>query len=231
MLGRQNSDFSSRSPPFFFEPPKNFPAAGKLDFCPTKIFSSNENISVVWLNVLHAMFYLVQKVFKVWSKFIFNFVKYVFRFKYRNRRTVVDATINPESKGAIIKLFLILDYLPHIKRYAHLCNAFCVVCFTLLRRWCPFTLLLYAFAQMNEDSFQKLKQNLQTHSTVQPNCGEKSCLKRNAGGPNGWTILRPKVQRKPKPKKPKPKAPKRKVPPGGSPSGKKRKQGNWSKQL
>ena len=69
------------------------------------------------------MFYLVQKVFKVWSKFIFNFVKYVFRFKYRNRRTVVDATINPESKGAIIKLFLILDYLPHIKRYAHLCKA------------------------------------------------------------------------------------------------------------
>ena len=79
---------------------------------------------------------------------------------------------------------------------------------------------------LNEDSVKKLKQKLQTHSTVQPNCGEKSCLKRNAGGPNGWTILRPKVKRKPKPKKPKPKAPKRKVPPGGSPSGKRRKQGN-----
>ena len=84
---------------------------------------------------------------------------------------------------------------------------------------------------LNEDSVKKLKQKLQTHSTVQPNCGEKSCLKRNAGGPNGWTILRAKVKRKPKPKKPKPKAPKRKVPPGGSPSGKKRKQGNLSKQL
>ena len=68
----------------------------------TKIFSSSENISVVRLNVLHAMFCLVQKVFKVWSKFIFNFVKYVFRFKHRNRRTVVGATINPERKGAII---------------------------------------------------------------------------------------------------------------------------------
>ena len=88
--------FRLAPPPLFFsEPPKNFPAAGKLDFCPTKIFSSNENISVVWLNVLHAMFYLVQKVFKVWSKFIFNFVKYVFRFKYRNRRTVVDAKSTP----------------------------------------------------------------------------------------------------------------------------------------
>ena len=80
---------------------------------------------------------------------------------------------------------------------------------------------------LNEDSVQKLKQKLQTHSTVQPDCGEKSCLKRNAGGPNGWTILRPKVKRKPKPKKPKPNvSPKRKVPPGDSPSGKRRKQGN-----
>ena len=69
------------------------------------------------------------------------------------------------------------------------------------------------------------------HSTVQPNCGEKICLKRNAGGPNGWNSLRPKVKRKPKPKKPKPKAQKRKVPPGGSPSGKRRKQGDRSKQL
>ena len=60
--------FRLAPPPLFFsEPPKNFPAAGKLDFCPTKIFSSSENISVVRLNVLHAMFYLVQKFFQVWS--------------------------------------------------------------------------------------------------------------------------------------------------------------------
>ena len=68
----------------------------------TKTFFSSENISVVRLNVLHAMLYLVQKVFKVWSELIFNFVKYVFRFKHRNRRTVVGATINPKRKGTII---------------------------------------------------------------------------------------------------------------------------------
>ena len=67
---------------------------------------------------------------------------------------------------------------------------------------------------LNEDSVKKLQCVLTTHSTVQPNCGEQSCMRRNAGGNDGWTIKRPKKQKiskeKPKPKlnprlKPKPK--------------------------
>ena len=141
----------------------------------------------------------------------FNFVKYVLRFKHRERRRVVGATINPERKSVCMNrnMKCTSPIEPVYFRFENSEN----IC-----AWCS--------KPLNEDSVKKLKQKLQTHSTVQPNCGEKSCLKRNAGGPNGWTILRPKVKRKPKPKKPKPKAPKRKVPPGGSPSGKRRKQGN-----
>ena len=41
---------------------------------------------------------------------------------------------------------------------------------------------------LNEDSVKKLQCVLTTHSTVQPNCGEQSCMRRNAGGSDGWTI-------------------------------------------
>eukprot|EP00493_Phyllostaurus_siculus_P009652 UN09777 len=38
---------------------------------------------VLRINVLHAMSYLVEKVFKVWSEFVLYFVKYILRFKER----------------------------------------------------------------------------------------------------------------------------------------------------
>ena len=82
---------------------------------------------------------------------------------------------------------------------------------------------------LNEDLKKRLASKKETHSTVQPNCGEHGCLLRNAGGENGWTIQRAITKRrKPKPKlmpKPKPKAQKPEKTPGGSPSGKKRKEG------
>ena len=62
---------------------------------------------------------------------------------------------------------------------------------------------------LNEDLIKRLASKKETHSTVQPNCGEHGCLIRNAGGENGWTVKRPITKkRKPKPK-PKPKAQKR----------------------
>ena len=80
---------------------------------------------------------------------------------------------------------------------------------------------------LNEDLKKRLASKKETHSTIQPNCGEHCCLLRNAGGENGWTIQRAITKRrKPKPKlmpKPNTKAHKRKRTPGGSPSGKKRK--------
>ena len=181
------------------------------------------------------MLYLVQKVFKVWSELIVNFVKYVFRFKHRNRGTVVGATINPERNISDMDDFTcecnISGDLTEALKAKGVCmnrNMKCTSPIEPVYFRCENSEKICAWCSkpLNEDSVKKLKQKLQTHSTVQPNCGEKSCLKRNAGGPNGWTILRPKVKRKTKPKKPKPKAPKRKVPPGGSPSGKRRKQGN-----
>ena len=70
---------------------------------------------------------------------------------------------------------------------------------------------------LNEDLKKRLASKKETHSTVQPNCGEHGCLIRNAGGEDGWTTLRPITKkRKPKPKlkpKAKPKAQKR-TPPG-----------------
>ena len=88
---------------------------------------------------------------------------------------------------------------------------------------------------LNEDSINELQSSLKTHSTVQPNCGERKCLKRNPGGLQGWTIKRPKRQ-KPKPKpnpkrkpnsKPKPKSKgkgqKRGGPPADKPPEKRRK--------
>ena len=100
---------------------------------------------------------------------------------------------------------------------------------------------------LNEDSVKKLQCVLTTHSTVQPNCGEHSCMRRNAGGSDGWTIKRPKKTKiskekpKPKPKpslkpKPKPKTKpkpnsrdkprgsKRRGPPEGQPPGKRKKE-------
>ena len=86
---------------------------------------------------------------------------------------------------------------------------------------------------LSEDSVQKLKHVLTTHSTVQPNCGEHGCLRRNCGGTDGWTIKRPKKQKTSKPKpKPKPKlkakskakGKKRKKPSGGEPPEKRRKE-------
>ena len=44
-------------------------------------------------------------------------------------------------------------------------------------------------------SVKKLQRVLTTHLTVQPNCGEQGCLRRNAGGSDGWTIKRPKKPR------------------------------------
>ena len=83
---------------------------------------------------------------------------------------------------------------------------------------------------LNEDSINKLQSSLKTHSTVQPNCGERKCLKRNPGGLQGWTIKRPKRQKpNPKPKlKPKPnakggKGKKRGGPPADKPPEKRRK--------
>ena len=82
---------------------------------------------------------------------------------------------------------------------------------------------------LNEDSINKLQKSLKSHSTVQPNCGERKCLKRNPGELQVWTIKRPKRQ-KPKPKpnsKPKPKSKgkgqKRGVPPADKPPEKRRK--------
>ena len=70
---------------------------------------------------------------------------------------------------------------------------------------------------LSEESVQKLQHVLTTHSTVQPNCGEQGCLRRNCEGSDGWTIKRPKKPKIPKAKpklkaKPKAKAKKRKNP-------------------
>ena len=112
LSGRQDIDFSSRSPPLFFsEPPKNFLAAGKLDFCPTKIFSSSENISVVRLNVLHAMFYLVQKFFQVWSIGASSFLILSNMSSGSNTETVERLSARPSIqsvKGQSYNIFLFL---------------------------------------------------------------------------------------------------------------------------
>ena len=79
---------------------------------------------------------------------------------------------------------------------------------------------------LNEDLKKRLASKKETHSTVQPNCGEHGCLLRNAGGANGWTIQRAITKRRKHKPKPKLKAQKWKKPPGGSPSGKKRKEGD-----
>ena len=70
---------------------------------------------------------------------------------------------------------------------------------------------------------KKLQRVLTTHSTVQPNCGEQGCLRRNCGGSDGWTIKRPKKPKIPK-AKPKAKGKKRKKPAGGEPPEKRRKE-------
>ena len=76
---------------------------------------------------------------------------------------------------------------------------------------------------LNEDLKKRLASKKETHSTVQPNCGEHGCLIRNAEGEDGWTTLRPITKkRKPRPKlkpKPKPKDQKRKK--TGHPRGRK----------
>ena len=76
---------------------------------------------------------------------------------------------------------------------------------------------------LSEESVQKLQHVLTTHSTVQPNCGEQGCLRRNCGGSDGWTIKRPKKPKIPK-AKPKSKEKKRKKPAGGEPPEKRRKE-------
>ena len=42
---------------------------------------------------------------------------------------------------------------------------------------------------LNEDLIKRLASKKETHSTVQPNCGEHGCLIRNVGGEDG-TVLR-----------------------------------------
>ena len=81
---------------------------------------------------------------------------------------------------------------------------------------------------LNEDLIKRLASKKETHSTVQPNCGEHGCLIRNVGGENGWTVLRLERKRKQKSKlKPKPKLKSlKREKTGGSPCAKKRKEGN-----
>ena len=45
----------------------------------------------------------------------------------------------------------------------------------------------------------KLASKKETHSTVQPKCGEQDFLIRNMGGENGWTVQSPIAKRMPKP--------------------------------
>ena len=49
---------------------------------------------------------------------------------------------------------------------------------------------------LNEDLIKRLASKKETHSTVQPNCGEHGCLIRNAGGEDGWTVLHPITKKK-----------------------------------
>ena len=79
---------------------------------------------------------------------------------------------------------------------------------------------------LNEDLIKRLASKKETHSTVQPNCGEHGCLIRNVGGENGWTVKRPITKKRKTKPMPKPKTQKRKKTPGGSTSGKRRKQGD-----
>ena len=44
---------------------------------------------------------------------------------------------------------------------------------------------------LNEDLKKRQASKKETHSTVQPNCGEHGCLIRNAGVEDGWTTPRP----------------------------------------
>ena len=90
------------------------------------------------------------------------------------------------------------------------------------------SICVWCSKHLNDSLIKRLESKKETHSTVQPNFGEHSCLIQNVGCEDGWTVLRPTTKkRKPKSKlksKSKPKSRKRKK--GGSPCAKKRKEWN-----
>ena len=153
--------------------------------------------------------------------------------------------INIKAERAIVKFLTVFYDRPHIKNNAYLgCFLFSdsLFRFTFFDfRAVPIEPIYYRKSNydnvcawckkpLNEDSVKKLQRVLTTHSTVQPNCGEQGCLRRNCRGSDGWTIKRPKKPKIPKanpkiPKaKPKSKGKKRKKPAGGEPPEKRRKE-------
>ena len=43
---------------------------------------------------------------------------------------------------------------------------------------------------LNDSLIKRLDSKNETHSTVQPDCGEHDCLIRNVGDVDGWTVMR-----------------------------------------
>ena len=75
-LGRQNFDFSSRSPPFFLHSPKNFPSSQQLRFWLTnEIFHVYLSTEQSWLVVNCASKPYWEETFKVRSDIGFNAVR------------------------------------------------------------------------------------------------------------------------------------------------------------
>ena len=151
------------------------------------------------------------------EKVHFDFVEHILRIEDGDFRLSVRSSVNPKRN------FLILFYLfPHIQLHSDIRNPL----FAFYYRSTNFeSICAWCSKPLNEDLKKGLASKKETHSTVQPNCGEHGCLIRKEGDEDGLDYTPSNNEKTPAEAQAKTQGSKA-DPPGGSPSGKKRKEGD-----